>query len=143
MIMLNGTTTRRLRTGLATGAVAALGVGVLVGVPADAAGAGSGDREVIRHGSCSGPANWKLKAKSDNGRIEVEGEVDSDANGQRWRWRILHEGDVAARGRATTSRPSGSFEVTRRLVNAPGDDRIGWRARHVGSGHTCRGGLTF
>ncbi len=143
MTSTNATTTHRLRTALVTGAVAALGVGVLAGAPADASVAGSGDREVIRHGSCSGPPTWKLKAKSDNGRIEVEGEVDSNVNGQRWRWRILHDGDVAARGRATTSGPSGSFEVKRRLVNAPGEDRIGWRARHVGSGHTCRGALTY
>ena len=47
MITLNDITTRRLRTALVTGAVAALGVGVLAGYR-QTRGAGSGDREVIR-----------------------------------------------------------------------------------------------
>jgi hypothetical protein len=103
----------------------------------------AGDREVIRRGNCSGSADWKLKAKADDGRIEVEGEVDSNVNGQTWRWRILHNGDVSARGTATTHAPSGSFSVERRVVNAAGTDGIGWRARNVANGQVCRGSLQF
>lgn len=101
------------------------------------------DADVIRRGPCSGSADWKLKASPENGRIEVEGEVDSNVNGQTWRWRILHNGAVSARGTATTSAPSGSFEVRRLVVNAAGSDSIGWRARDVASGQTCRGHLQF
>jgi len=101
------------------------------------------DADVIRRGSCSGSADWKLKASPENGRIEVEGEVDSNVNGQTWRWRILHNGAVSARGTATTTAPSGSFEVRRLVVNAAGTDSIGWRARDVASGQTCRGHLQF
>ena len=103
----------------------------------------AGDREVIRRGNCSGSADWKLKASPENGRIEVEGEVDSNVNGQTWRWRILHNGDVSARGTATTHAPSGSFSVERRVVNAAGTDGIGWRARNVANGQVCRGSLQF
>ncbi len=99
--------------------------------------------DVIRRGPCSGAADWKLKASPENGRIEVEGEVDSNVNGQTWRWRILHNGASSARGTATTTAPSGSFEVRRLVVNAAGTDPIGWRARHVASGQTCRGHLQF
>ncbi len=101
------------------------------------------DADVIRRGPCSGSADWKLKASPENGRIEVEGEVDSNVNGQTWRWRILHNGAISARGTATTTAPSGSFEVRRLVVNAAGTDSIGWRARHVASGQTCRGHLQF
>ena len=103
------------------------------------ASAGGGD--VVRRGACSGSAHWKLKAKPDNGRIEVEGEVDSNHNGQTWHWRILHDGSVSARGTSTTKGPSGSFTVTRRVVNAKGVDTIGWRARNAASGQVCRGSL--
>ncbi len=99
--------------------------------------------DVVKRGSCSGASDWKLKAGSDDGRIEVEGEVDSNVVGQTWNWRILHNGDVSARGTSTTSGPSGSFEVRRTLVNASGTDNIGWRARNPQSGELCRGGLSL
>jgi hypothetical protein len=118
--------------------VLAVGMGVMSAAPAMA-----GDDDVIRHGSCSGRADWKLKAKADDGRLEVEGEVDSNVNGQHWRWRILHDGNVSARGRARTMGPSGSFDIERRVVNAPGTDRIGWRAVNRATGQTCSGGLRF
>ena len=123
---------------LTAATVLSVGLGVLTAVPATA-----GDDEVIRRGNCSGTADWKLKVKTDDGRLEVEGEVDSNRVGQRWRWRIVHDGNVSARGRAITRRPSGSFDVERRVVNAPGVDRIRWRAVHRASGQTCRGGLRF
>jgi hypothetical protein len=115
-----------------------LGLAIAGSVPALA-----NDADVIREGSCSGSADWKLKASPENGRIEVEGEVDSSVNGQTWRWRILHNGNVSARGKATTTGPSGSFEVRRVVVNAGGTDVIGFRAKHRASGQTCRGSLRF
>jgi hypothetical protein len=101
------------------------------------------DDDVIRRGSCSGSSDWKLKASPEDGRIEVEGEVDSNKVGQTWRWRILHDGEVSARGKKTTKAPSGSFEVRRLLVDLRGDDVIGWRARNPKSGEVCRGRLVF
>ena len=124
---------------------AALSTALLVaGAPlASSAVAKGGDDRVIRTGSCSGTADWKLKAKSDDGRIEVEAEIDSDVSGQVWTWRILHNGGVSAKGRATTKPPSGSFEVERLLVNAPGTDNIGVRSTNVSTGETCAGNLQF
>ena len=99
--------------------------------------------DVIRRGSCSGASDWKLKASPEDGRIEVEGEVDTNVNGQNWRWRILHDGDVTARGTATTVGPSGSFDVERRVVNSPGADSIGWRAVNPATGERCSGHLSY
>ena len=121
------------------GAVALTGIAML-GVAGPAL---ANDADVIRRGNCSGRADWKLKASPEDGRIEVEGEVDSNVNGQTWKWRMLHNGNVSARGTTTTSGPSGSFEVRRLMVNAKGDDHIGFRAKNPNSGEVCRGSLTF
>ena len=71
-------------------AMAALVMGALAG-PAAAK-----DGEVIRTGDCSGRADWKLKGAPDDGRLEIEFEVDSNRIGQtysiafnpahRWFW---------------------------------------------------------
>jgi len=101
------------------------------------------DGEVVRRGSCSAAANWKLKASPDDGRIEVEAEVDSNQKGQTWHWRLVHNGSVTARGTATTSGPSGSFDVERNVVDLKGEDELKFRAHNAESDETCRGALTF
>jgi hypothetical protein len=95
------------------------------------------DRDVVRHGSCSGSTDWKIKAKHDDGRIEVESEIDSNRNGQTWRWALRHDGKLAARGRATTHRPSGSFEIERELRNTAGSDAFSFRAVNPRTGEVC------
>ncbi|MGH3506880.1 MAG: hypothetical protein ACRDO2_06715 [Nocardioidaceae bacterium] len=124
---------------IATAAAATTLVGLGITMPPAVAN----DADVIRRGSCSGSSDWKLKASPEDGRIEVEGEVDSNKVGQTWRWRILHNGDVSARGTKATKGPSGSFEVRRVLVNLRGDDVIGWRARNPKTDEVCRGRLVF
>jgi hypothetical protein len=109
-------------------AVAALlALPTFVAAPAHA----SGD-DVRRTGSCSGSTDWKIKAKPDDGRIEVEAEIDSNRNGQTWRWTLRHEGRVADTGTSVTRGPSGSFEVARRTGNAAGADSFRFRAVHAG-----------
>ncbi len=121
------------------GAVALSGA-VLVGFAAPALAA---DGDVIRRGGCSGNSDWKLKAGPQDNRIEVEGEVDSNVNDQNWKWKMLHNGKVSARGTATTSGPSGSFDVRRLMVDLSGTDRIGWRATNPSTGEVCKGSLGF
>ena len=125
---------------------AALSTALLVaGAPlATSAVASSGhDDRVIRTGSCSGSADWKLKAKADDGRIEVEWEVDSNRSGQTWRVRVRDDGDLVVKTRATTGGASGSFSVERRIGNRAGGDSIVARARDLSSGQLCVGRLTF
>lgn len=116
-----------------------LGTGLALVAPL--APAVAGDDRVERTGSCSEGARWDLKVKTDDGRLEVEGEVDSNQNGQDWSWKIRHNGSVSARGTATTVGPSGSFSVERRLVDLQGTDKIVFVARH--DGETCRGVVNF
>jgi hypothetical protein len=99
------------------------------------------DDRVIRTGSCSAGADWKLKVKTDDGRLEVEGEIDSNTAGQRWRWTLRHNGSVSDRGVATTTPRSGSFEVERKVVDLAGTDTLAFRA--VRDGQVCRGVVNY
>ncbi len=119
---------------------AAAMVAVLL-VPAAPAVAKDGD--VVRRGPCSSGATWKLKASPENGRIEVEGEIDSNRRGQTWRWYLRHNGSVVSRGYRRTQGRSGSFEVRRVMVNLRGTDTIVFTARRVGTGQHCRGVVRF
>jgi len=101
----------------------------------------AGDDRVERTGSCSDGSRWDLKVKSDDGRLEVEGEVDSNQNGQNWSWKFRHDGSVSARGTSRTRGPSGSFSVERRMVNLQGRDKVTFVARH--NGEKCRGVVNF
>lgn len=121
-------------------------VGVLAAATVSMVAAGpavANDDDVIRRGSCTGATDWKVKASPEDGRIEVEGEIDSNRNGQTWRWRIRHNGSLSARGTATTQPPSGSFEVRRVLVDAGGTDTIVFRARNPRTDEVCRGVLRY
>lgn len=122
---------------------AALAAAVGLAVAATAVPAQANDSDVVKRGSCSARSDWKLKASPQDGRIEVEGEVDSNVNGQVWRWRLWHDGALSAAGVRETRAPSGSFTVRRLMVDLPGGDVIGWRARNLKTGEVCRGSLTF
>jgi len=101
------------------------------------------DGDVIRRGSCTVRSDWKLKLSPENGRIEVEFEVDQNRNGHRWSVRMKRDGKVFWRGSRTTRPPSGSFEVRRLTRNGPGVDKIVVRARNVRTGEVCRGVARF
>ena len=110
-------------------------------VPAGAAIAG--DRDVIREGSCTRATDWKLKVSPEDGRLEVEFEVDQNVRGDRWRVRIRHDGDLVFRGVGTTRGASGSFEVRIVENNRAGTDRFTGRALNLATGERCVGTATF
>ena len=99
------------------------------------------DGDVIRTGACSGASDWKLKLSPENGRIEVEYEVDSNRVGQTWQVRIVKNGNVIFRGERVTRGDSGSFEVRVVTANTAGDDVFRARATHADE--VCRGAATF
>lgn len=126
---------RGLRIGLA-GVVAAASLSV-------APWAAANDDDVIREGACSGSSDWKLKLSPENGKIEVEFEVDQNVVGDEWRVVMRHEGDVFFRGKRTTQGPSGSFEVRRVEQNLAGTDSFRARARNLDGDEVCRGSASF
>jgi hypothetical protein len=134
------TPTRTTRTTRLAGAVAAAAL-LTPALALPAAAHDDDDDRVIRTGQCSAGTDWKLKVKTDDGRLEVEGEVDSNRVGQSWRWVMRHNGSVSARGTSVTTGRSGSFDVERTIVNLAGTDRIVFRATH--NGETCRGVINY
>lgn len=97
---------------------------------------------VIKTGRCSNGATWKLKAKHEDGRLEVEFEVDQNVSGRRWTVALRRNGAIVFRGVRVTRPPSGSFEIERRIGDPAGSDRIAASAR-AAAGGTCRAALTF
>lgn len=98
--------------------------------------------EVRVSGKCSGRSTAKLKAKPDNGRLEVEFEVDQNRTGVTWNVKLSRNGRTAVKTTATTKAPSGSFDVHRLLTNGAGSDRIKASATSP-SGEVCSASLTI
>jgi hypothetical protein len=128
---------RRQALGFVLGFVAL--VALLTMVFAAAAPAKDGD--VLVRGTCTKASAAKLKLSFEDGRIEVELEVDQNRNGVRWSVtlrRVVSGGTrLLFSGSRVTRPPSGSFELRRVVTNRPGRDTI--RARAVSpSGEVCR-----
>ena len=99
------------------------------------------DGDVLVRGSCTGASTAKLKLSPENGRIEVEFEVDQNRNGVRWNVVLTRNGvRVAALSRVTRA-PSGSFEARRVISNRPGRDVV--RAIATRNGERCSARATF
>src|SRR4051812_26294335 len=83
---------------------------------------GGRDDEVRVRATCGGGAKATLKVKADDGRLEVEAEVEHVRRGSPWRVTLIQEGRIAWRGRARAT--GGRFEVRRGLRDLAGADRI-------------------
>jgi hypothetical protein len=101
---------------------------------ASASGGGGGVRN---SGGCSGATTWKMKAKADNSRLEVELEIDSNRVGQTWAVTITDNGAGIFSGNRVTQAPSGSFSVNRLTANRAGVDHFVGTARNAATGETC------
>ena len=82
-----------------------------------------------------------MKAKPDNGRLEVEFEVDQNVSGDTWSVRLRDNGTTFFKGTRVTRDPSGSFEVKARTDNQDGTDQITARAANQSTGEVCRASL--
>jgi len=107
-------------------------------VPAQASGGGGVSASAV----CA-TGTIKVKAKADNGRIEVEGEVDPNRAGQTWSWTIRRNGTLMNQGTGTTVAPSGSFTVTRGITNPAGTNTIQFRAVRPATGKVCAVSVRF
>lgn len=125
------------RLGISIALLAAVGAALALGaVPALAK-----DGDVLARGTCTGATAAKLKLSPENGRIEVEFEVDQNRNGVRWNVVLTRNGTKVAQLVRVTRGPSGSFTARRVLGNAAGADVI--RATASRSGERCSARATF
>ena len=88
-------------------------------------------------GRCSMGSHWKIKAKPDSARMELELQIDSNRNGQRWTVRISDNRVLAYAATRVTVAPSGAFTVHRLMADKPGVDHFVGVARNVRTGETC------
>ena len=88
-------------------------------------------------GACTGSSTSKLHLSHDNGRIQVEFEVDQNLNGKTWNVRLKDNGTLFFTGQRTTHAPDGSFEVRRLTNNLAGTDHVTARAKNPASGEVC------
>jgi hypothetical protein len=127
---------RRL-TGIVAGA-AVVAVVALGATPI--ASAKDGDVRVA--GSCTKASTSKLKLSAENGRIEVEFEVDQNRNGVRWLVGVTQNGRRVFAGTRVTRGPSGSFEARLLARNSAGADRFVARATSP-AGEVCTARASF
>ena len=126
------------------GAIGSLGLAlVATGMLAMPIGVAAKDGDIIRTGNCSGATDWKLKLSPENGRIEVEFEVDQNVNGKTWNVKLKRNGNLFWQGQKTTQAPSGSFSVRKLVNNGAGSDLIVAKATNPQTGEVCRGTATF
>lgn len=100
------------------------------------------DGDVLVRGTCTGKSTSKLKLSAENGRIEVEFEVDQNRNGVRWTVVLRRPSTVLLRTTRVTRAPSGSFELRRVVADLVGRDRVSVRATSP-SGEVCRATAAF
>ena len=113
---------------------AAIAITMLGAVPALAK-----DGDVIRRGACSGSSDWKLKLSPEDGKLEVEYEVDSNKVGQTWNVKLWKNGSRIFNGSRVTKAPSGSFTVRVVTANTAGTDSFSARAANAATGEVCGG----
>ena len=106
-----------------TAAAAAIAFSSLALVAANASAKGV---RVKVSGTCTAICDWKLKAKNDDGRLEVEFEVDSNRNLRVWAVTLKDNGTTVWSGNRTT-------QVQRPLLRREADREPGRRGHHHGS----------
>ena len=120
------------------GLTCAIAAAALVAIPATSAK----DGDVLVRGACTKASSSKLKLSEEDGRIEVEFEVDQNRNGVRWTVVLRRPATVLVRTTRVTRGPSGSFELRRVVADLAGADRITARATSP-SGEVCRATAAF
>src|SRR5207247_162437 len=106
-----------MRKAVRIGLAALIAAGLFGAAPHALASGRSGGSRVSGTGACSAASTWTLTAKPDNGRLEVQFEVDSNVVGQTWNVRLS---DPGSRGRltATGRRSSAGIDGARANVEA-------------------------
>jgi hypothetical protein len=127
---------RKWSVGILAGAIA-LAI-ALVSAPAGVAK----DGDVRVAGKCTKSSTSKLKLSEEDGRIEVEFEVDQNRNGVRWNVVLQQNGRRIARMSRVTRGPSGSFEARIVAANRSGPDAFRARATSR-SGEVCTAQASF
>jgi hypothetical protein len=118
--------------------IVALALGSLLALSAIGSVPASASPDVVRRGSCSDGARWRLELTDHGRQIEVDFEVHRSPAGDTWRVRLRDNGYVFFRG-ARTADDSGEFSVDPYVRDRSGTDRFVARATDSSTSEVCRG----
>ena len=129
---------KRWTTARSAAALLTLVVVALTAAPAGVAK----DGDIRAVGTCTGATTSKIKLSAEDGRIEVELQVDQNRNGVPWRVTLSQNGRTIARLTGVTRAPSGSFEARKVTPDRAGADVLHGRAVSP-TGEVCTARATF
>ncbi|GGD15816.1 hypothetical protein GCM10007231_13560 [Nocardioides daphniae] len=124
-------TLRKTTATLGATALLATGLGAVATAPAQAA-----DREF----RCSG-AEVEFDVEKEDGRFEVEADIDDAKPGSKWRITLRHDGKVYY-NKVRTADSDGDVEVDRNRRNTAGKDVFKITVKKVGSKKSCSRTIT-
>lgn len=116
-------------------------LGVAIALAAVPAGLAK-DGDIRVRGTCTKSSASKLKLSEEDGRIEVEFEVDQNRNGVRWNVAVAQNGKRVALMSRVTKGPSGSFEARIVAPNRTGKDAFRATATSL-VGEVCTARASF
>jgi hypothetical protein len=120
-------------------AVAAL-VAASIAIPASAS---AGDGRIVRRGACTGPSDWRLEVREEDGaRLRVRLEIEGGRSGQDWHLFLSDNGMNIFSG-TRTSGSGGHVEVRVRTTDRSGADAVKAAANNVVTGESCTGRATL
>ncbi|MGZ8740665.1 MAG: hypothetical protein ACXWZ8_08735 [Gaiellaceae bacterium] len=99
-----------------------------------------GGKDIRVRGACTQSSSAKLKLSQEDGRIEVEFEVDQNRNGVHWKVTLRRNGSLVTSTTATTHAPSGSFSL-RRVISGPQGTVVAVATRGSGERCTAKAGI--
>ena len=94
-------------------------------------------------GTCTLSSSSKLKLSPEDGRVEVEFEVDENRNGKKWGVTLKRNGTRVLSRSAVTRAPSGSFEARAVIAAGSPSTTVTAVARRVATGEVCRATATL
>jgi hypothetical protein len=125
-----------LRT-ISLAAAVAVGFAALALAPLASA---KGGNSVRVSGTCTKSSTAKLKLSREDGRIEVEFQVDQNRNGVPWKVTLRRNGSLVTATTATTHAPSGSFSL-RRVISGAHGTVVAAATRSSGERCTAQAGI--
>lgn len=125
-------TIRRSVAALTLAGLTAAPLAVLTAAPASA---------VEREGRCDG-AEFQLEVERDNGRFDVDADIDDATPGSKWRVILKHEGRNFYNVQRTAD-SDGDISVDRTRPNTRGADTFVMKINKVGTGGSCTHRIRF
>jgi hypothetical protein len=120
------------------GGLAAITAVAICAVPAALAAPAKGGDDIRVKGTCTQASSAKLRLSQENGRIEVEVEVNQNRVGRTWKVVLRQNGAVIKRLTKVTRAPSGSFTARLLAGNSAGTDRFVATASRTGESCAAR-----